>query len=238
MDDDVALLVLGPIEVRRGTDTISVGGLGARVLCGLLMGVNHAVSIDQLAWAVWGDDPPPSAEASIQTYVYRLRSLLGSNAIVNIDHAYRLEAQCHQIDSCRFERLVAEAESALPSDAARARELAREALGLWRGSPYGDLGAEEFAQLETIRLLELRLDAVELEVDAELRTGHAREAVARLQALAREHPTRERFWHLLIRGLASIDRRPEAVEAFRSYAASLEESGLAPYITLEEMLAP
>ena len=45
---------------------------------------------------------------------------------------------------------------------------ARAALALWRGSPLADVADEPFASAEIRRLEELRLQAAELAIDADL----------------------------------------------------------------------
>ena len=50
----------------------------------------------------------------------------------------------------------------------RAAETLREALALFRGEPLSDFRYEPFAQGEIARLAELRLEAVEERIDADL----------------------------------------------------------------------
>ena len=64
----------------------------------------------------------------------------------------------------------------------------------WRsgaGRPYEEFTYESFAQAEIARLEELRLDAVEARVEADLRRGLAAELVGELEGLVRQHPFRE-----------------------------------------------
>ena len=78
---------------------------------------------------------------------------------------YVLRVDRSELDVARFERLVDEARVADPE---RAAGKLREALDLWRGPPLADLAYEPFAQAEIARLEELRLEAFEARVDAEL----------------------------------------------------------------------
>ena len=50
------------------------------VLATLLVSHPYPVSSDRLIDAVWGDDPPPTAPATLQAYVSRLRKLLAPQA--------------------------------------------------------------------------------------------------------------------------------------------------------------
>ena len=104
----------------------------------------------------------------MQNAVSRLRRLLGKAAIETRAPGYVLRVEPGAIDTRRFERLVHEARPLPPAE--RSAGL-RDALGLWRGSPFADLGFESFLQAEVARLDELRLTALE---DRRFDTGRAR----------------------------------------------------------------
>lgn len=238
MRSDTEILILGPLEARRRGAPLHIGGHHPRaVLAALVISANHAVRAEHLAWVVWGDDLPRSAEATIQSYISRLRSVLGRDAIVNEDHSYILTAACEQIDSCRFERLVHEARDRIEDEPRLALEASRAAIALWRGPVLGHLGDEEFGHLEAIRLEELRLLAVEIETEAELLLERFSECASRLRALVVEYPYRERFWHLLVRALFGDERRLEAMETYDEYVRWMEESGLEPAATFDQLVS-
>ena len=73
-------------------------------------------------------------------------------------------------------------------DAAGRAATLREALALWRGAPLADFEYESFVQAEAARLGELRQQAVEGRIEAELDLGGGAEVVAELQALVAAHP--------------------------------------------------
>lgn len=238
MRSDTEILILGPLEARRNDEAIHVGGPHLRaVLAALVLSANHAVRADQLALVLWADDPPDSAESTIQSYISRLRHLLGRDSITNEDHSYVLVADCAQIDACRFERLVQEGRAYLDEDPERALEACRRAIGLWRGPALGLLGDEEFCRLEAIRLEELRLLAIEMETECELRLGRCGECASRLRALVVEYPYRERFWKLPIEALFADERRLEAMAVFDDYQRWMEESGLESTVTFDQLVA-
>ena len=59
---EVEFRLLGPFQVRRGTDTVSAGGRKRRALLAvLLLAADRMVSIDRLIEALWGDNPPKTA---------------------------------------------------------------------------------------------------------------------------------------------------------------------------------
>ena len=105
----------------------------------------------------------------------------------------------------------------------------RDALALWRGQPLADLAEEPFAAAEIRRLEELRLRATEMAVDADLEAGRHAEVVGELDALAAEHPLRERVHGQRMLALYRCGRQSEALEAYRDARTSLvDEIGVEP----------
>ena len=228
MHDDHTIRLLGPVDVLTPSGPVAIGGRQARAMLGALaIGAGHAVSIDHLSDVLWDDDPPESADNSLQSYVSHLRHLLGAAAIVRVDHSYKLTAEARHIDALIFERLVGEALESKDRPE-RCKEIGREALSLWRGQPFGELGDEEPFRLEAYRLDELRLLAMELVLESDLMLGHAELVVGELESAVEEHPYREHLWHLLVVALAQCDRRVEALRACARLRAELAEVGLAP----------
>ena len=132
------------------------------------------------------------------------------------------------VDAVRFEELLAAAR-AEPGPAPSVG-LFDEALAQWHGPAYAEF-ADDFARPEAVRLEELRITAREDRAEALLATGPAgaQEAVAALEALAAEHPLRERPPTLLMRALYRVGRHAEALSVFRAYRERLaDELGLEP----------
>ena len=228
MHRDEMIRVLGPIDLLTATGPQSVGSHHKRaLLAALVIAAGHAVSIDQLRMVLWGDTPPKSADNSIQTYVSRLRHLLGHDTIVRADHTYRLDVSRDQIDAIRFEDLLASATD-LRSEPVRCQSQCRQALALWRGEAFGELADEEPFRLEVMRLDELRVTTMELALETELALGNHQIAVAELESAVQEHPYRERLWHLLIEALLRDDRRVEALRACQNFRNTLADAGLEP----------
>jgi len=194
------------------------------VLAALVIAANGVVATDRLIDALWRDEPPPSAPATLQAHVSKLRRVLGEDAIIHRAGGYGLRVSCE----CRFERLVLDAEAAIARDSSHAHALCRRALELWRGRPFGDLADEEFVYLEVRRLEDLRLSAEGLAYEAEIEDGSVAEAVAALRGAVVEHPYHERLWYLLTEGLAREGRRAEALKAFAHYTAIVAGAGMQP----------
>lgn len=213
MQQDHLIRVLGPIDVLTPSGAVAVGGRQVRALLGaLVIGVGHSVSVDHLEEVLWDDDPPHSADNTLQSYVSHLRQILGADAVIRVDHSYELIASPDNVDALRFGSLLSEA-LAIKDDAARRRQVGREALALWRGPAFGDLADDEAFKLEAYRLDEMRIAAMELCLAADLALGNHDLIVGELEAAVEEHPYRERLWFLLIETLAGSGRRVEALRA-------------------------
>ncbi len=125
----------------------------------------------------------------------------------------------------RFEDLLTQA-TELRSEPEHCESLCREALQLWRGTPFGDLSDDDPFRLEAIRLEALRLATIELDLESELALGRHEIVVAELQGAVEEHPYRERLWYLLIEALLLDDRRVEALRTCSRLRDCLAEVGL------------
>ena len=70
-------LLLGPLQVVHDGRSIDLGPPKQRaVLAALLLARGAVVSVDRLIDAVWGDEVPASATASLQAYISNLRKAL------------------------------------------------------------------------------------------------------------------------------------------------------------------
>jgi len=186
--------VLGPLEVSGQDGPLSLGGPKQRiVLAHLVLGANKVVSAEHLIDALWGEDPPEDPRSTLQVYVSRLRSVLGSESVEARAPGYVLRAEREEVDALRFEDLLAEARGN-GSEPRTTDRILTEALGLWRGPALADLTDEPSLSGEIARLEELRLQALEERFDAELDLGHHANVVADLERLTRSHPLRERLW--------------------------------------------
>jgi WD40 repeat protein/DNA-binding SARP family transcriptional activator len=225
--------VLGPLEAVRDDGPLPLGGTKQRaVLVLLLLNANRVVSRDRLIDLLWGDQPPDSAINNVQTYVSRLRKLLPPDTLVSRPSGYLLAAEPESIDLQRFERMLAEARDAEP---ARASQLLREAVQLWRGPALAEFVAEPFARAEAGRLEDLHLVALEERIEADLALGRHTVSVGELEVLIAEHPHRERLRGQLMRALYGSGRQVEALEAYRHACAALDELGIEPSERLREL---
>jgi DNA-binding SARP family transcriptional activator/WD40 repeat protein len=223
----VGIQVLGPLALDGS------GRLGPRdrvVLQALAVRQGRPVTADELTDALWGDTPPPSAHKNLQSCIVRLRKALGADAIETTADGYRLGSPATDLDAQRFEAQVARARELLElGEADRVRFLLEQALDLWRGPAFADLRDWPPARREAGRLEELRRDAEELLLDAQLRGGRAREALPRAHEMVRSAPLRERRWELLALAQYRTGAQGEALRTIRQLRGVLSrELGIDP----------
>ena len=110
------------------------------LLAALLLQANRVVGAERLVDQLWGESPPATATATLQTYISQLRKQLqpappdppADQVIVTRAFGYALQVQPEQVDLHAFERLVGAARQAHlcgRAGAARAAE-ARRSAGL------------------------------------------------------------------------------------------------------------
>ena len=226
--------LLGPLVVRAGGSRVVVSAGKQRVLlAALLLRANQVVGAGELAEAVWEGRPPETARVTLQNYVKRLRQALGPagyERIVTRPAGYLIEVGPGELDVARFAELRAAAGAA---GRARAWDVVSarlgEALGLWRGRPLADVPSRVLAAGAVPRLAEMRLEALEARVEADLHLGRHREVVAEVRALAVAEPLRERLAELLMLALYRSGQQASALTAYRQVRRHLvEQVGIEP----------
>jgi DNA-binding SARP family transcriptional activator len=226
--------LLGPLLVCVGGAPVPVPAAKQRVLlASLLLRANQVVGLDELAEAVWDGAPPGSARVTLQNYVKRLRQVLGPagyERIMTRPAGYLIEVEAGELDVTRFASLQASGRSAARAgDWARASAQLGAALALWRGEPLTDVSSGLLAQTELPRLAEMRLNALEARIDADLHLGRNQQVIAELEALTVAHPLRERLHELLMLALYQSGLRTKALGAYRRARRYLvDEVGIEP----------
>jgi DNA-binding SARP family transcriptional activator len=202
-------------------------------LAALLVHHGEVVARERLVDLLWGENAPKNATTSLHNAVSQLRRELGADVVVTRPPGYSLAVEADAIDAVRFERLLAQAR---PAPAAERARLLRSALALWRGPALADLVGEEFTQGEIRRLEELRLDALEERIAADIELGLHREVIGELETLAAAAPLRERVCALRMLALYRSGRQAESLQAFReTRAAFVEQLGIEPGAELQEL---
>jgi DNA-binding SARP family transcriptional activator/Tfp pilus assembly protein PilF len=234
--------LLGPLEVRAGEEWQEIGAPKWRsLLAVLLIKAGQVVPVDVLINEVWRD-PPAKAVNLVSIYVLKLRRLMDDadgSLLRTRAPGYQLRLGAADSDAQVFETLVHDGRRALTAgDAEGAASLLAEALALWRGSPLADVPATPLVEAETERLAELRLDAAELRITAELACGGAAQVIPGLRRLLADHPLREGLWVLLMRALDGAGRHAEALDAYgQARKVIADELGVDPGAELRHLYA-
>lgn len=141
----VELEVLGPLRIVVDGNEVSVGGGKlAGLLVALLTRPNEVASVDWLAHVLWnGSKAPSNPRGTIQTYVRRLRSVVGDCTVRSSPGGYSIVVGPDSYDLARFRALVAKARIAenTGQPAAAAVHLT-DALKLWRGPAFAGLESD------------------------------------------------------------------------------------------------
>jgi DNA-binding SARP family transcriptional activator/Tfp pilus assembly protein PilF len=217
------LSVLGPLRAWRAGAAVPLGGSMPRAVLGLLAlhleaGLHRAAIVD----ALWGDDPPATAAAMIQSYVSRLRRALGPGGpacgpgglLVAAGGGYRLEAAACELDHVTFAALAGRARRAQAAgDLAAACEAYDRALGLWRGEPLADVDILRDHPAVT-RLSGDRAEAVARYAEAASAAGWHDRALAELRELAGREPLNERAHARLMIALAGSGHQAAALSVY------------------------
>ncbi len=233
--------LLGPLTVRCAGAVVRIPpGKQRALLAALLLNAGRVVSLDELAETLWGAQPPPSARVSAQNYVMRLRktlSVAGRPLINTQPGGYLISVDAGELDATRFEELLGAAwEAARNRSWETTAGQARAALALWRGEPLADVGSELLSHREAPRLTEMRLQALETRIDADLHLGRHTEVIAELRGLVTAHPMREQLHALLMLALYRDSRQGDALAAYRhARSVLIEELGIEPGPDLREL---
>ncbi|MFE1442814.1 BTAD domain-containing putative transcriptional regulator [Streptomyces sp. NPDC058739] len=203
------------------------------------MEAGRVVPVDSLKDALWGNEPPASAHASLHNHVTRLRRLLDDpERLRAVPPGYLLRVERGELDVDVFDAHVAAARAAhAGGDWQRTLRECAAALALWRGTPLGGLSSELGGYAFVQRLAEARLLLLEWRYDAELAVpgGRPGTLVPDLAALAAEHPLRETFHRQLMLALNATGRQAEALAVHRDLRARLvEDLGVEPGSAMRE----
>ena len=237
----MSIHVLGPLEVRVGGTSLALGGAKQRaVLAVLLLRAGEVVSVERLVDEVWGEDPPPSAAHTLESYVSRLRQLFNRHGLrlVRRGAGYALEVgDATTLDASGFVELQERASlAAAMEEHAEVAEVTAAALAMWRGPALADVALASAGRAEADRLEELRLRTYELRFDAELALGRHEQAIGELQKLVAQNAYRERFVAQLMLALYRCGRHVDALEAYEQTRRRLDDDlGLQPSADLQAL---
>ncbi|MFE7778561.1 BTAD domain-containing putative transcriptional regulator [Streptomyces sp. NPDC057445] len=248
--------VLGALAVReRGVSITPTAPKPRRVLALLALHADQVVPVSALIEELWAGEPPRSARTTLQTYVLQLRALIATaleqvaqdgareaaraprtakDVLVTLPGGYLLDSHGGTSDVREFDRLAGTGHRAMDAgDFPGAARLLREALSLWSGPAFADVQGGVQLDMETRRLEETRLCALDQRIDADLRLGRHRELIAELTVLVSRYRTHENLHGQFMLALHRSGRRGEALDVYQRLRATLvRELGLEPSAAL------
>ena len=244
--DGLRYQVLGGLAVLGADGPLDLGGPKQRaVLAALLLEPGQSVPADRLADMVWGDQPPASADGSLQAYVANLRRALepgrrpreAPRILLTVPAGYVMAVERDDLDLTRFEGLAATGHRLLAEgDAGAARQVLDAALSAWTGPLLPELADSDWVVRSAERLSQLRAQVLEDRADAGLALGETGELVAHLRSAIELEPYRERLHAQLALALYRAGRQREALLALQEVRRVLvDEVGIEPGPALRQL---
>ena len=191
------------------------------VLAVLALSPGSAVPVSRIVRLVWGDEPPRTADKTLQSYVTRLRKALGADSIIRTGVAYRLDVTSASVDVVRFQRLLGLDDT-------------EAALAEWTGTPLAGLDAAGLTATVD-GLVEQYLGVMETDLGRRIEAD-AHAVIGSLTELTATYPFREGLWALLMTALYRVGRQADALAAYRRAREHLVEGlGVEPGPRLREL---
>lgn len=240
--------VLGPFVAQLDhTSVVPSAAKPRQVLALLALHPGQVVTVSTLLDELWGDAPPRTAPATLQTYIRQLRRMLatalGPTAVCGPKDVlctryggYALDV-ADAADAAEFQRLSVAGQTALRAGAARdASQLLHRALALWRGPALADVQIGRALEVETVRLEETRFGTLDARIEADMRLGRHAALLGELTALAAQHPLHETVHAQLMLALYRCGRPSHALGVYRRLRLSLvHELALEPSPRLQRL---
>ncbi len=234
--------LLGPLAVDSEAGFVDLGPPKQRaVLAILLLHANEIVPTERIIDLVWGENPPRTAEHSVQIYISSLRKLLSDGSPTGLIETrppgYLLNVPREAVDALRFERLTREGLAAVRAgDDQRGRPMLEKAVAAWTAAPLADFAYDEFAQGYIRSMRELRSDGLEALAGVYLDQGNLEEARDLARQAIEADPLREEPRRVMMLALYRSGRQAEALRHYGDYQKLLsEELGLEPSDHLRDL---
>lgn len=214
------VLVLGEFEMakdghRLPARTRQTARLGALLATQPGMPMHR----DQIIEVLWGENPPTTANNTLQVHVSQLRAMVGRDLVRTAGNGYALNVDPSSVDAeWFFARVLTCIDHASDGQSRQARNELAQLLTLWRGDPYQGLN-DPSIEARRSQLVELRECAIETRLELSLSLADSArgrsEVVAEAKGQIARQPLRERGYEILIKALVAEGRFPEAVRTYR-----------------------
>lgn len=227
--------LLGPVRAWGDDKELEVGPPGRRAVFGLLaLAVGQPVPRREIVRALWGGQPPATAENVIQTHIKHLRHFLEpgrsrrapSQVLPAFGDGYALCIPADRVDLTLFRDLTA---AALRSfDARREAALLKQALRLWQGAPLADVSVLS-SHPGVVSLNGQRRAALARYAEASMLIGDTAYVLPLLEQHADAQPLDEVVQALLLRVYRATGQRARALTVYDTVRRRLaDELGVDP----------
>lgn len=225
----IEVKLFGPTTVvlPDGSTVTELGGIKPRQILEMLASsAGTPISKDRLVEQLWGDHPPRTYNATLESYISMLRRRMGGSRgrrspLTTTSTGYLLDPTQVQVDVDEFRKLTQPDVGVDPELAlVRIQQALRLVTGeLLASEPYPEWAADERNHFQGEYLQACnRAAAYGLEISKpHLTVEMARRAVG-LDAMS------ETSWQLLIRGLAATGARSEALRAYLDLRRTLVDA--------------
>jgi DNA-binding SARP family transcriptional activator len=240
----VRFQLLGSMRGWRDGKELRLGPPQQRTLLAMfLLAGGRQVPLETILNGLWGEDTPKAAVGTVRTYVSRLRGYLETRPgegpgmlITSVGDGYVVEPGSFELDVDMFKNRFAEARAARANqETAKAAQLMRDALALWRGIPLAGMPGP-YADARRLHLKDLCMAALEEKLALDVVTGEHAAAIPELRALLREHPFHEGLAGTLMLALYKSSRQAEALVVFDDMRYRLRDDlGVDPGPAMREM---
>jgi TolB-like protein/DNA-binding SARP family transcriptional activator/Tfp pilus assembly protein PilF len=172
---------------------------------------------ERLSALLWGSHFDAQAKQNLRQALFRLRKVLGQDALKSDGEVVSLDPQTVSCDVARFEALIREG----------SRDALSQAADLYRGRFVDDVAVSEEAWndwlgAERERLQDLALGALVDLAQQELAAGRGEHALKAAQRAVALNSMREDAHRLIVQALAATGRKAEALKHYEDLTALLE----------------
>ncbi len=232
-------VVFGDIQLQMEGRNVDLGGPRQRTLLALLLARrNQPTTIGSIVEALWDDDnEPANPPRAAQTYVSRLRRLVGDDRLTSTTGGYTLVVEPGELDADRFADQIERArEQQTAGDPVAAAGHYRAADGLWVTSPWAEFADRFWAVTEVERLTTLRLTGSQEHASSLLDAGDPAAALERVRPLLREQPLWDSLREIEMLALHRLGRSVEASRVYHQHrSAMVDQLGLEPSAELADL---
>ena len=189
----------------------------AALLAFLACTAPQAHARDKLMTLMWGSHFDAQARQNLRQALFRLRRVLGEDALISTGESVSLQPGVIASDVARFEELLSKG----------SRDALADAVSLYRGSLLAETDISEEAWTEWLdaqrqRLEGLALDAMVKLGEQELEVGNHEQALRAANRAIAINGLREDAHRLIMRVLAAGGRRADALKHYEDLTALLQ----------------